>query len=137
MSAEFLVLMIATLAASGFVASQMVPLIQQTSQIAGATVTSIHLYSVNGDPRVLLTVKNTGTIDVQGVKVEVYADASTPITLAAQASPIPPGVERSFTLEGSGDVEAGEAYRVQVVCGFGGSVGEKVVYSQRLVALQW
>jgi len=131
LSAEFLILFIATIAVAGFVASQFIPLIQQSAQTANAVVTDVVLY----DKKIFLTVKNVGSVEVTGLQVIAYQGSTQVWSNSWSGITMAPGMEQSFEADVNG-ITAGNTYRVVVKCTFAGA-GEKVVYSQKLVALAW
>lgn len=131
LSAEFLILFVATVAVAGFVAMQMVPLVQQQAQSAEAMVTGITLYS---NKLISLNVRNVGTKDVTNVKADVYS-GGTSIGSFSWSGTIPSGGERglSGTLSGTGTVTAGQHYTIVVTVTFAG--GDTKTYTTRVVAL--
>ena len=133
LSAEFLILFVATVAVAGFVAMQVVPMVQQQAQSAEAIVTGVTLYS---NKLIAFNVRNVGSKDVTSVKADVYPSGGTSLVGSyTWSGTIPPGGERglSGTLSGTGTITAGQRYTVVVTVTFAG--GDTKTYTTRIVAL--
>jgi len=127
LSAEFLVLFVATLAVAGFVAAQMIPMITRQAQAADAMISGVSLFSSG---RIILNMRNTGSFDITRVDVAVYPKGASsqqqPVGTVAWSTPISPGGERSFSGFltsggfGSPSLTAGAQYLVIVTTTFSG-----------------
>ena len=131
LSAEFLILFVATIAVAGFVAMQVVPMVQQQAQSAEAIVTGVTLYS---NKLIAFNVRNVGSKDVTSVKADVYPSGSTSLVGSySWSGTIPPGGERGLSGTLSGTVTAGQRYTIVVTVTFAG--GDTKTYTTRIVAL--
>jgi len=132
LSAEFLILFVATIAVAGFVASQVIPMIAQQAQTADAIVSGVSLYS---NRWLFFNVRNTGSKDITQVKAEVYRSDGT--SLGTYTSPsgtnIPPGQERAFSGQIANAPTAGQRYTVVVTVTF--SDGSTKSYPTTVIAL--
>jgi len=145
LSAEFLILFVATIAIAGFVATQMVPIVQQQAQSANVMISNIALYGLSGGTkgRVYLTIKNVGTMDITKVEAVIYEAGTTdrvasPYTWSSSPLPLPPGAEAQLTAEltplTNKKIEPGKPYTVEVKASFG-DIERIFVY--KIVALSW
>jgi len=127
LSAEFLILFVATIAVAGFVASQVVPMIAQQAQTADAMVSGVALYS---NKMIFVNVRNTGSVDITSVSATVYPKGSTTALGSASLNPpqgglgfpIPPGSERSLQGTLGSAPSAGQSYLVIVQVKFSGDI---------------
>jgi hypothetical protein len=124
LSAEFLILFVATIAVAGFVASQVVPMIAQQAQTVDAMVSGVALYS---SKLIFVNVRNTGSVDITGVTATVYQKGSTTAlgscsTWPGATFPISPGTERGLqgTISSTTNPTAGQQYLVVVQVTFSG-----------------
>jgi hypothetical protein len=124
LSAEFLILFVATIAIAGFVASQVVPMIAQQTQTTDALVSGVALYSTK---LMFVNVRNTGAVDIMGVTAIVYQKGSTTVfgtcsTWTGATFPIPSGTERGLqgTISSTTNPTAGQQYLVVVQVTFAG-----------------
>jgi hypothetical protein len=118
LSAEFLILFVATIAVAGFVASQVVPMIAQQAQTVDAMVSGVALYS---NKMIFVNVRNTGSVDITRVDATVYPKGST--TALGSASwivTISPGTERGLQGALGSAPTAGQQYLVVVAVTFSG-----------------
>jgi hypothetical protein len=128
LSAEFLILFVATIAVAGFVASQVVPMIAQQTQTTNALVSGVALYS--DSKLIFVNVRNTGSVDITSVAVTIYQKGTnTPLNSVPFSSwsgatfPIPPGSEEGLqgTLSNV-NLVAGQQYLVVVQVTFAGGI---------------
>ena len=120
LSAEFLILFVATIAVAGFVASQVVPMIAQQAQTVDAMVSGVALYS---NKMIFVNVRNTGSVDITGVSATVYPKGSTtPFGSASWSTTISPSTERGLqgTISSTTNPTAGQQYLVVVQVTFSG-----------------
>ena len=129
-STEATILLILALAIAAGLGMLVLTTSQSSSQVLQGVVTSVQVY----DQKVILSVKNTGTVDITKVRVVASWDTSSwdsgwqDLTLA-------PGQEGTKELAPSG-LNAGQVVRVTVyIRGAGGA--QKVIYSQKVVVMQW
>lgn len=131
LSAEFLILFVATIAVAGFVASQVVPMIARQAQTADAMVSGVALYS---NKMIFVNVRNTGSVDITGVSATVYPKGSTTaLGSASWGTTIPPGGERGLQGTLGNAPIAGQQYLVVVTVTFAG--GATKSYPTTVVAL--
>jgi len=127
LSAEFLVLFVATIAVAGFVAAQIIPMIAQQAQTTDAMISGVSIFSTG---RVILNVRNVGSVDITAVSVTVYprgaGSQTQPVGTFSTGTSIPPGGERSLSgflsSGGSGapSLVAGQQYLTIVTVTFSG-----------------
>ncbi len=124
LSAEFLILFVATIAIAGFVAGQLVPMIAQQVQAAEALVSGVSLYS---NKLIFVNVRNTGSVEITKVNATIYPKGSTmdldSVSWSSQSnpptmSPIPPGAERTLQGTLASPPTAGQQYLVVVTVTF-------------------
>ena len=131
LSAEFLILFVATIAVAGFVASQVVPMIAQQAQTVDAMVSGVALYS---NKMIFVNVRNTGSVDITSVSATVYPKGSTTaLGSASWAVTIPPSGERGLQGTLASAPAAGQQYLVVVTVTFAG--GATKSYPTTVVAL--
>ena len=125
-STEATILLILALAIAAGLGMLVLTTSQSSSQVLQGVVTSIQVY----DSKIILSVKNSGTVDITKVRVVAgsWDSGWQDLTLA-------PGQEKTLELTPSG-LSAGQVVRVTVyVQGAGGA--QKMVYSQKVVVMQW
>lgn len=96
------------------------------SSNAGLRVRSADLVTVTGGSRLSITVKNTGTVDIDNVVVEVMEN-STPA--AIELGPVPSGRSASASEDLSASVPGGKTLPITVIAydSNGGSILELTV----------
>ena len=126
-STEATILLILALAIAAGLGMLVLTTSQGASQVLQGVVTSLQVY----DQKVILSVKNSGTVDITSVRVVVpgvWDSDWQSVTLA-------PGQEGTLELTPLG-LSAGQSVRVLVyVQGAGGA--QKLIYSQKVVVMQW
>jgi len=131
LSAEFLILFVATIAIAGFVASQVMPMIAQQSQTADAIISGVSLYS---NKWLFFNVRNTGSKDITQVKADVYRSDGTLLgTYGPVGTSIPPGSERAFSGQIANAPTVGQRYTIVVTVTF--SDGSTKSYPTTVIAL--